>query len=90
MILKHKKYVSDPLMLNMKNLGTFIKVAEKKVKIFPQKSIQIQENANITKIISMINRETRVKQLKQLLQFGYADKDVRFTDLEIQYYVLDV
>ena len=38
----------------------------------------------------MINRETGVKQLKQLLQFGYADKDVRFTDLEIQYYVLDV
>ena len=90
MILKHEKYVSDPLILNMKILGTVIKVADLQIKIFPWKSIQIQENANITKIISMINRETRVKQLKQLLQFGYADKDVRFTDLEIQYYVLDV
>lgn len=90
MILKHEKYVSDPLILNMKILGTVIKVADMQIKIFPWKSIQIQENANITNIISMINRETRVKQLKQLLQFGYADKDVRFTDLEIQYYVLDV
>ena len=80
MILKHKKYVSDPLMLNMKNLGTFIKVADMQIKIFPQKSIQIQENANITKIISMINSETRVKQLKHLLLFGYTDNDVHFTD----------
>ena len=90
MILKHEKYVSYPLILNKKILGTVIKVADLQIKIFPWKSIQIQENANITKIISMVNRETRVKQLKQLLQFGYADNDVRFTDLEIQYYVLDV
>ena len=61
MILKHKKYVSDPLMLNMKILGTFIKVADMQVKIFPRKPIQIQENANITNIISIINREPREK-----------------------------
>ena len=35
MILKHEKYVSDPLILNMKILGTVIKVADMQIKIFP-------------------------------------------------------
>ena len=50
--------MSEQLILNMKNLGTSIKVPDMQIKIFPRKSIQIQEKANSTNIMSIINRET--------------------------------